>query len=313
MSLFNDVIMRLKRDYFRWHHSTVAAGILDTAPVQPGDLPFVLLSMVQKKDVLCYLVAVKSFTHFVNPTRVVIVCDPSIDDADRAIFTRHIPHVELRRADEFTAPQIPRGGAWERLYAITEYARENYVVQLDADTVTTQPIPEIAAAVRSSKGFVLGEAVSTPLRSLDATRERAQPLLTPTAHIQTRSEALMATVGLPENSLYVRGCAGFTGFPPSTTLRQDMIDFSTRMGAKLDKDWAKWGTEQVTSNFLVANAVGTASLPYPKYGTPDEEPNNIAFYHFIGSMRFINGKYAARTREAIEMLKRPVTADRKVA
>jgi hypothetical protein len=313
MTLINAVIARLKRDYFRWQHSKVAARILNTRPVQRGELPFMLLSMVQKRDVVSYLVAVKSFTHFLNPNRIVIVCDPSIDADDRAILKRHVPHVELRQADEFTDPKIPRGGTWERLYAITEYARDNYVIQLDADTVTTQPIPEVLAAVRSGKGFVLGEAVSTPVRSLAATRERAEPLVKPGAHIQTLSEAVMATVGLPADAQYVRGCSGFTGFPASAQLRAAMLDFSERMTGKLGADWKRWGTEQVTSNYLAANANGTASLPFPKYGTPDLETGETAFYHFIGSMRFVNGKYAARTRQVIDQINQPPVAERKSA
>ena len=40
---------------------------------------------------------------------------------------------------------------WERLYAISGFVRETYVVQLDADTVTVQPIPEIVEGVRNGK------------------------------------------------------------------------------------------------------------------------------------------------------------------
>lgn len=310
MSLINTVIRRLKRDYFRWQYNKVARRIVDTQSANQGNEPFLLLSMVQKRDVHSWLVAVKSFTHFLNPHRIVVVCDPSIDSEDQATLRQHVPHVELRSADEFTHPDIPRGGTWERLFAISHYARDNYVIQLDADTLTIAPIPEVAAAVRERRGFVLGEAVSTPVRSLQATHERAQPLVKPGAHIQTLSEAIMASVGLPENALYVRGCSGFTGFPPSVELRGAMLDFSAKMTAKLGSDWKRWGTEQVTSNYLAANANGTASLPFPKYGTPDQETAETAFYHFIGSVRFVNGKYAARTREAIELLSQPAIAER---
>ena len=302
MSLINTVIQRLKRDYFRWQYNKVAELILDTPPVAPGSEPFVLLSMVQKRDVHSYLVAVKSFTRFANPQRIVVVCDPSLDGADQAILRRHVPHIELRRADEFTHPDIPRGGTWERLYAIAHYVQSNYVIQLDADTVTVKPIPEVLAAVRAAQGFVLGEAPETPVRSLDATRERALPLLRPGAHIQTISEAEMANVGLPAGAMYVRGCSGFTGFPTASNMRDDMLDFSRRMTAKLGQDWTRWGTEQVTSNYLAANAAGTRALPFPKYGTPDQASGDTAFYHFIGSMRFVNGKYAASSREIIERL-----------
>lgn len=302
MSLLNRMIARLKRDYFRARHQKVIRDILQTRPVERGNLPFVLLSMVQTRDVQAYLVAVKSFVHFLNPERIVVVCDPSISADDQALLRQHVPHIELRPADEFTHPDIPRGGTWERLYAIAGLVREHYVIQLDADTVTTRPIPEVLDAVRNGAGFVLGEIPDTPIRPLAAVREHALAWLKPNAHIQTITESEMVNVGLPADARYVRGCSGFTGFPRSETMRDSMTDFSRRMTAKLGADWTRWGTEQVTSNYLVANAAGTRSLPFPKYGTPDCATADTAFYHFIGSMRFVNGQYEATSREAIRMI-----------
>lgn len=302
MSLLSRVIQRVKRDYFRGQYNKVVRQVLTTAALKQGTLPFMLLSMVHQRDVQSYLVAVKSFAHFLNPERIVVVCDPSISPDDRATLKRHVPHIELREADEFTHPAMPRGGTWERLFAIANYSPENYVVQLDADTLTVRPIPEVLEAVKAGHGFVLGEMPDTPIRSLPQTREHALPKLRPGAHIQTLSEAAMAEVGLPAEARYVRGCSGFTGFPRSAAMREQMIDFSRRMGGKLGEDWKRWGTEQVTSNYLIANSAGTRSLPFPKYGTPDCATGETAFFHFIGSMRFINGKYEATSRQAIELI-----------
>ncbi|WP_320473157.1 hypothetical protein [Massilia sp. CFBP9012] len=302
MSLITRIFQRLRRDYFRARHQKAIRQILSTRPVERGNLPFVLLSMVHARDVQAYLVAVKSFVHFMNPERIVVVCDPSITEQDQAVLRQHVPHIELRPADEFTHPDIPRGGTWERLYAIAGLVRDNYVIQLDADTLTVQPIPEVLESVRNGVGFVLGEIPDTPIRLLPAVRERALAWLKPGAHIQTITESEMVNVGLPPDALYVRGCSGFTGFPPSQTMRDTMTDFSRRMTAKLGDDWKRWGTEQVTSNYLVANAHGTRSLPFPKYGTPDCATTDTAFYHFIGSMRFINGQYETTSREAIRMI-----------
>lgn len=302
MSLVNRVIQRLKRDYFRGQYQKAAREILATRPLARGELPFTLLSMVHQRDVHSYLVAVKSFAHFVNPDRIVVVCDPTIDNDDRAILKRHLPHVELREAREFVHPDIPRGGCWERLFAISEYVRDSYVVQLDADTLTVQPIPEVLQAIRSGTGFVLGETPDTPIRSLAAARENALPWMRPGAHIQGIAETEMVNVGLPENACYIRGCAGFTGFPRASDMRDTMLDYSRRMTGKLGDDWKRWGTEQVTSNYLVSNATGTKPLPFPKYGTPDCATGETAFLHFIGSMRFINSKYEATSRQAIRLI-----------
>lgn len=302
MSLVNRVVQRLKRDYFRGQYQKAAREILATRPLGRGDLPFTLLSMVHQRDVHSYLVAVKSFAHFLNPGRLVVVCDPSIGQQDRALLKRHLPHVELREAHEFTHPDIPRGGTWERLYAITEYAQDSYVVQLDADTLTVQPIPEVRAAILAGAGFVIGEMPDTPTRSLAAARENALPWMEPGAHIQGIAETEMVNVGLPADARYIRGCSGFTGFPCSATMRAAMTDFSRRMTGKLGAEWTRWGTEQVTSNYLVSNANGTHPLPFPKYGTPDCATGETAFFHFIGSMRFINSKYETSSRQAIRLI-----------
>jgi hypothetical protein len=302
MSLVNRVIQRLKRDYFRAQYQKAAREILATRPAKRGELPFTLLSMVHQRDVHSYLVAVKSFIYFLNPSRLVVVCDPSIDQQDRALLKRHLPHVELREAHEFTHPDIPRGGTWERLYAITEYAQDSYVVQLDADTLTVQPIPEIRDAILAGTGFVIGEMPDTPVRALAAVRENALPWMKPGAHIQGIAETEMVNVGLPADARYIRGCSGFTGFPRSSTMRAALTDFSRRMTGKLGEDWKRWGTEQVTSNYLVSNAAGTRPLPFPKYGTPDCATGETAFYHFIGSMRFINSKYETSSRQAIRLI-----------
>jgi hypothetical protein len=302
MSLINRIIQRVKRDYFKSRHHKVALKVMATTPAVRGDLPFMLLSMVHTRDVYVYLVAVKSFIHFINPERIVVVCDPSITDADRAVLKEQVPHIELRRADEFTHPDIPRGGTWERLFAISEYVRDNYVIQLDADTLTVRPIPEVLEAIRNQTGFVLGEMPDTPIRTLPAARENALPWMHPAAHIQGVAETEMVLVGLPENALYIRGCSGFSGFPRSDTMRETMLDFSRRMGGKFGARWSEWGTEQVTSNYVASNMPGTRALPYPKYATPDEATAETAFFHFIGSMRFINNKYEVTSRQAIRLI-----------
>jgi hypothetical protein len=296
----NEIIDRGQKEYFKWQYMRSVKTVLNTRPAEPGNLPFTVLSMVHKRDVISYLVALKSFVRFCNPARVVIVCDPSIDAGDRQTFKQHVPHVELINAADSTHRDIPRGGCWERLFAITQIVHESYVVQLDADTVTAMPIQEVASAVASASGFVLGEEPNQTLMGLDVTCKNAQSRLISHPHIQTYSEVAIAHVGLPANALYVRGCAGFTGFPKQSGMKEKLLDFSARMSSKLPGRWANWGTEQVASNYLVSNSSNTAVLPFPKYGTPDVDDGNSSFVHFIGSMRFINNKYKIKSLDQIQ-------------
>lgn len=292
---------RLATDYQKPRYMEVARQVLQTAPLTPGDAPFMTLSMVHQRDVIPYLVAVKSFACHLRPERITIVCDPSIDEEARQIFRQHIPFVELRQAQEFQSEAHPKGGCWERLAAIASYSPEHYVVQLDADTVTVAPLPEVESAIRNRHGFVLGEKENQQLMTLAETEANAHDWSD--RHIQSVSEKRMDSAGLSMN-LYVRGCAGFTGFPSNGQMAEQMREFSSKMAQVALGRWAEWGTEQVTSNYLVANAEQTRVLPYPRYSTPERNIEDIVFFHFIGYVRYVNSLYRTKTLQVLPQLAR---------
>ena len=298
-NIFSRIKARLARDYFRKQYLRSASHVERTAPLKPGTTPFILLSMVHQRDVRSYLVAAKSFSHFLNPARVVMVCDPTITADDSALLKAHIPHLEMRRSQEFFHAEVPVGGTWERLLAIGEYSNQGYVVQLDSDTVTCADIPEVRSAVESNTGFVLGEASEQQLLSLKETARLAGPRLSQNRHIQTRVEAMIASADLPTEAKYVRGCSGFTGFPVGCNVKDKLVGFSSAMQKHFFDDWATWGTEQITSNFVIANVAGTNVLPFPKYATPDVAGSGTSFIHFIGPMRFTSGAYRKWTEDAL--------------
>jgi hypothetical protein len=70
--------------------------------------------------------------------------------------------------------------------------------------------------------------------------------------------------------------------------------------------WAEWGSEQVASNFVVANEPRTTLLPYGRYlnfwnaGVPDD----ARFVHFIGTYRYHRGVYGQATAAATAFLDR---------
>ncbi len=297
MNLSHRIFKRLRTEFFKGLYLRNVGCVLETRPLKSGNLPFIALSMVHQRDVIAYLVAIKSFAKFANPERVVIICDPTIGEHEKSIFKTHIPHVELRNALEFRDPRIPTGGCWERLSAITAYSPESYVVQLDADTVTLDAISEVTFAVVQKNGFVLGEKLNQKILTLNEASSNA--MKSTSHHIQALSEQTLADAGL-NGSFYIRGCAGFTGFPPDNAMREKFFDFSLKMAAKTGQRWSEWGTEQVTSNFLVANATETRILPYPKYSTPFRHEGVGAFQHFIGEIRFRNRSYEIASIQAID-------------
>jgi hypothetical protein len=311
--MLDRVLNRLRLEWIRWHLRRALQGIYATAPVTPGHRPFTALSMVQHKDVAAYLVAIKSFTHFLQPEKIVIICDPSITPDDEKLLVQHIPHATLHRVEVFRHPQLPVGGCWERLHAVATYAANDYVIQLDADTVTLTALPEVEAAIQSRIGFVLNgflpgdeddDEPATCISSIERASKYAQRW--PTIHIQALAEQQLSHAGLNLNRRnYVRGCAGFTGFPPDPSLVGHLVEFSDRMRQRLGPRWSEWGTEQVASNYLVANAAGTRLLPMPKYSASGPSLDDHAFLHFIGPTRFINRNYEKAVRRAIQLITHP--------
>jgi hypothetical protein len=235
-----------------------------------------------------------------------MVCDPSIQETDRALVLLHIPHIELRNADDFTHADIPRGGTWERLYAISIYLNESYVVQLDADTITLHPNTFVRDCIEKSIGFVLGEIADQKVLTLSEAAIDARNHIAREGgnliHIQAQVEAVLDKLALPPLMRYVRGCSGFTGFPKDDTVREKLLHFSKKMGKHFGESWKKWGTEQITSNYLIASYLDTKILPFPDYGTPDVACAGSVFIHFIGSMRFINWRYQRATKRFIDFI-----------
>lgn len=302
MSLIERAISRIQRDFFSKLYHRAIQTIDDTPPLQAGKNSFTLLSMVHHRDVLSYLVAAKSFSHYTSPSRMIVICDPSIDEQDRRILRKHVPFIELADAVDYRHPDIPVGGTWERLFSISHFIESGYVVQADADTITFADPIEVRQAIESQRGFVIGEEPNQQLTTFASSSELASSWVQPGAHIQAIAEWKLASIGLPPDTRYVRGCAGFTGFPQNSVMRERLLDFSRRMRAAIGERWSDWGTEQVTSNYLAANFDGTTVLPYPKYCNPNDIDSTSVFAHFIGSQRFINRKYETASRKVIDAL-----------
>jgi hypothetical protein len=180
-----------------------------------------------------------------------------------------------------------------------------YVIQLDADTVTLKPLTEVRDAVVAGRSFVLGERPQQRVTSVEEAKVWATPWQQPGLQIQGVAEYVMPDARLA-GARYVRGCAGFTGFERTSGLMAPLLEFSNEMRRLTGARWTEWGTEQVASNYLVANLGGTTVLPFPDYATPDHLPAGPRFLHFIGSMRFENGSYARTARQVIaELLAMP--------
>ena len=89
------------------------------------------------------------------------------------------------------------------------------------------------------------------------------------------------------------------------------MEVSSGMQAQLGPKWSAWGTEQVTSNLVVASSPGARVLPHPRYCAPHRRSDDTAFLHFIGYVRHASGLYAQarpRGRRRAGRVRPPTTA-----
>jgi hypothetical protein len=290
--------MRLAEKVREFQFNRAVRAMNGTPPLEPGGEPFTLLSMVHHRDVHAYLLAAKSLARQLRPSQVVVVADPTIDQDDRAILRRHVPSVVIREASEFKHEGLPSYSSWRRLCAIAEYVERGYVIQLDADTVTLGPVPEVAAAMREGAAFVLGTEDGQGFSSCaDAAEYARATQLTGIVRPQGWAEAALDRLDVPGIERYVRGCAGFAGYARQSFDVARLRRISDRMAQMLGDKWTQWGTEQFTTLLVVSNTPNARVLPHPKYCMPSVRKPDTSFIHFIGYERFISSLYAnvART------------------
>ncbi len=286
-----------------------AKAVLDTPRVQAANDELVIFSMIGTRVLYPYLIAAKSLHAQLRRGRFAVLDDGSLTAADKRVLAQHLDDPVIYPIAAVDVGDCPRGGCWERLLTLLELRRDAYVIQLDSDTVTLGPVPEVAAAIAAGRNFSLrGEADSEwlPVAQIGYDFET----LADTAHVQARIEALLERIEsrLPQVRHYARACAGFAGFAPGGHSRELADAFSREATHLLGADsWAKWGSEQVMSNVIVSNeAAPLLLLPYDRFLNYWAEPDvgQAAFVHFIGTYRFHRGMYQQAARQVIAALNR---------
>ncbi|MGQ3178175.1 MAG: hypothetical protein ACT6SC_11330, partial [Blastomonas fulva] len=127
------------------------------------------------------------------------------------------------------------------------------------------------------------------------------------AHIQSRMERALARIGDAQTLRYIRGCAGFAGFSKGGDGRALARRFAGEMTGLLGAEaMREWGSEQVTSSFVVANDPDPVLLPYRHYGNYWAEPwdADCRFMHFVGAHRHDGSAYRDATAAALAIMDR---------
>lgn len=299
----------LGRKIGAWQHGRVVRDILNTPPILPHDDGVIIFSMIGTRVLLPYLVAVKSLHKQLGRGRIMVLNDGTLDAADRAILAVHCGNpVILEPADVRTAP-CPAGNCWERLLSILDLRQNDYVIQLDSDTVTLGPICEITSAIEDNRSFTLGGGEEDVVYGFMAVPDMIRDIYADgpvTEHIQSVIEASLGSMTDAQTLRYIRGCAGFAGFSRSVDGRTMAEKFAVETGRVVGPRFLEWGSEQAASNLVIANDPDPIQLPYDRFVNHWEEPlpPSPAFVHYIGTYRYMRGSYSASTRAAIAALGR---------
>jgi hypothetical protein len=308
------VVDRFARKAREMLHLRAARRILITPPIAPTKDPVLIFSMIGTRVLLPYLVAVKSLHARLGVGRVAILDDGTLTAADRAVLSYHLANPLILPIGAVDTGRCPTGGCWERLLTLLDMTSHDYVVQLDSDTVTIGDVPEVMEAIAANRSFTLLGGVLAEkhgVLSLPDFMAAHHPGgstvdLAGSAHVQDLIEGHWDRYPEAARNRYVRGCAGFAGFARGGRANRAGAEaFSCTAETIVGHHrWRRWGSEQVTSNFLVANSDDPLLLPYSRYSNYWNEPvaADSRLLHFVGTHRYSSGEYRRQSERAIAAL-----------
>ncbi|MDR7510926.1 MAG: hypothetical protein QN147_02740 [Armatimonadota bacterium] len=285
---------KLRQRYNYWRFEQIISAIHETPPLRVVDSNLRILSMIAERDIPMYLMAAKVLYRRLGHGRFVCIIDRDLPQARRDELSRHLGGgLEFVILEDIPVGRCQRGGTWERLLSCLDWSERHYVVQMDADTLAMGDIPEARDAIAANRAFTLAESI--PLQTFDEAVAWMKANVPSPTHIIDTSQLAFERHPDRARLKYVRASSGFAGFAQGAVTRALAEDFHVQMEALVGKArWREWGTEQVASNFVVANSPDPVVLPYPDYATvgPRTDMTQVRFGHFIGSYRFSGQRFA---------------------
>lgn len=271
-----------------------------TAPLERAEHGPIFVSQLAAVYLDMYLLAVKSVGIWIKPSRCIVLSDGSLKPSHLRILRHHIPGIDVRDVDSVDVGHCPQGGCWERLVTCITESASAFVMQIDSDTVTYARPDAVLQCIRENRSFTMSGCLtdandsSTRLmsRSEAADARRAEAAQSEHPHVQIAAETVLPRLPDAMGNHYIRGSAGYAGFGRGAITIGALEAFSTAMAGQIGPRWTEWGTEQVASNFVIANSSGGTVLPWPDYaGQKPGLPETHVMVHFTGEHRFGFGTY----------------------
>jgi hypothetical protein len=297
------MLFRIGRSLGLGAFKRLTARLGETPPIAADAGPAVLVTMLAHAHLHMYLLAAKSFLAAVGPCRVQVLDDGTLTADDHALLGHHLPGLRILPISGVDVEGCQRGGCWERLVHVLRTAETDYVIQLDSDTLTIGPLPEIHAAIAARRGFFLADQ-GCERRGMLEYADWALAMVDD--HMNVAGERFFKSFPDAASLHYARATGGFVGFAPGTAPLSRVLGFHARMAEMAGPRWREWGTEQIASNFMVANTPDPVRLPADAYVNHSRATSmaKARFVHFIGSDRFHRLRYALQGRRAVARLLR---------
>lgn len=301
---------RQRRRLANWRFNQAIGDVAETPPMPVLPAQWSIVSMVAAKDVPMYLVSMKAFYRRIGRGRLVAIVDRDLPDSDRDLLARHFPGIAFEILEDIPTGACQRGGTWERILYILDRSADEYVIQVDCDTLpVAADLREVVDCAERDVAFTMADG--HPIQTMEEAAAAARAVRG--EYIGLVSERLFDRYPDAGRLRYVRGSSGLAGFSRGGFTRAKLEMFHREMEALVGPErWREWGTEQCASNFAVANSAGACVLPYPAYTSffPGGPRDAAKFFHFIGSHRFDDDYFADRCRREIDELRRAAVARR---
>jgi len=300
------MLSKLKRSVAQWQFNAALSHVLQTPPLvrKPADLVFV--SQLCHRDVLAYLLAMKTIYSQIGEGRIAIVDDGSLTPSDHQLLEDHCGAISFIDMDAVDTGRCPKGGTWERLITLIAQANTyGYAIQVDADLVALGPLDEVMNCYRDALPFAIGNVMRpgrVTFRQMSAWL--AQTDFAGSGHVQVAAEHLLKTLPDADSRFYIRASSAFAGLPGGRVSLADLQALHDAMSPLLKTRWHEWGTEQFSSNIMIANAGDAVELTPPNYINHQlaSDIRQARLVHFFGTWRFANGRYRACAQRAIAAL-----------
>lgn len=299
------MLYRIKTDIKRSWFDRKARRITATSPIATNpNSTLMVVSQLRSSDVYMYLIAIKTLMTQLTEARI-LVLDDGLYEQDRILLSQHIEGIDFRPVSAIGTGRCPNGSAWERLLAICDECQTKYVIQADADLLAVGSLDLVRRHVRDDRSFVLASSMTPDFVSpAHAASLVAAQVRKGDTHVQPVAEAHFTEIPRHQTLRYIRGCAGFAGFAMQSTNRRVVEDFSVAMEDVIGPKWHEWGSEQVASNYAIANSTNPAALPVQQYLNfqPNADLSNARLIHFMGKHRFDGGVYRELATRQINTL-----------